>query len=292
MDQVCFIHPDRPTRVTCSNCGRPICPDDMTPAPVGYQCPICTGRMREGAGAVARTTYRTRSEVSRQADRVPLLRLVRGASVTQLVIGAKVLMLLLMFATGRPTAGSTLLRFGALPPVLPRSDWWRMVTAMFVHIGPLHLLFNTWALMLFGPALEQRYGRMRFLFLYLAAGVLGSAFSLAFTAGGIRAGASGGVFGIMGGWLAFFLTHRDVPSLRGQLRSIVFLIGINIVFSVTFPGIDTWAHIGGLAGGFVIGAVLELSATRLRGNARRHAWLVALAAVIAVASILSLPHMV
>lgn len=263
----------------------------MTPAPVGYQCPICTGRMRENAGAVARTTYRTTSEVSRRADRVPLVRIVRGASVTQAVIAINVVVILLMLATGQPTSGRTLLRFGALPPVLPKEQWWRMLTAMFVHIGLIHLLFNTWALMLFGPALEQRYGRVRFLGLYLASGFLGSAFSLAFTAGGFRAGASGAVFGIMGAWLAFFLWHRSVPSLRGQLRSMLFLVGINIAFSVTFPGIDTWAHIGGLAGGFVIGVTLEWAAERLRGSARRFAWLGALGVTLIASYVLALPHM-
>jgi rhomboid protease GluP len=263
----------------------------MTPAAVGYQCPVCTGRMRESAGAVARTAYRTGAEVGRRAERLPVARLMRGASVTQGLIVANTAVLLLMYLAGGMT-DPTLVRFGALVSPLARSDWWRMVTAMFVHIGFLHLLFNMWAVMLFGPAMESRYGRMRFLILYLSSGVLGSAFSLAFTAGGIRAGASGAVFGILGAWLAFFVTHRNVPSLRGQLRSIVFLIVINLVFSVAVPGVDKFAHVGGLAAGFVIGGSLELSAARLRGAPRRHAWLAGVALTLLTALSLALPHMV
>src|SRR5437660_1141469 len=108
----CAFHPDRMTAVSCSNCGRPICPSDMIPAPVGYQCPVCTGRAREGTFGAA--SYRTRSAVSQRADRVPLVRMIRRAGMTQALIAANVGVFVAMLLTGRPTAPDVLLRFGAM----------------------------------------------------------------------------------------------------------------------------------------------------------------------------------
>jgi membrane associated rhomboid family serine protease len=264
-EQPCAFHPRRMTAVSCSNCGRPICPEDMRSAPVGYQCPICAGGVREGAFGAA--TYRAKAGLDRRINRLPMARVLRGAGVTQILIAANVAMFLGMLLTGKPMSLSTLLRFGALPPVLPRSEWWRIFTSMFVHFGFLHLAFNMYALFLFGPSIELRYGRVRFLALYLASGFLGGAFSLAFSSPGIAAGASGAVFGILGGWLGIFLRHRRSPAAAAQLRSILILIGINLALGATAQGIDNQAHLGGLVGGFVIASGLE-EAARHRGGAR------------------------
>jgi rhomboid protease GluP len=152
-------------------------------------------------------------------------------------------------------------------------------------VGFLHLLFNMWALTIFGPPIEQRYGRARFLAMYLAAGLLGSAASLAFTAGGVRAGASGGVFGILGAWIGFFVRHRSARGAADQLRSLFFLVGINLVIGFASGVIDNNAHLGGLAGGFIVATVLERS-SRLRGAARELAGLAGYAAVVIVAVVL------
>lgn len=279
-EQPCAFHPERLTVVACANCGRPICAEDMTEAPVGYQCPVCTGRAREGPLGAA--SYRTRSAVERRLDRFPLARMLRGAGVSQTLIGANLAVFVGMLLTGRPQAPSTLRRFGALPPVLESGEWWRLITAMFVHIGIFHLAFNMFALISFGPPIEGRYGRLRFLALYLASGFLGGAFSLAFTAGGIRAGASGGVFGVLGAWIAFFLRHRRAPGASQQLRSLFFLVGINLFFGATVPGIDNYAHLGGLVGGFAIGTALELS-VRVRRGARALVGLAGYAAALSAA---------
>lgn len=158
-----------------------------------------------------------------------------------------------------------LLDFGALYAPLPRSEWWRLITAMFVHTSLLHLLFNMYALAIFGPAIESRYGRVRFLALYVCAGFLGSAASVLFTLGrGPRAGASGAVFGILGAWIAFFVRHRSARGAREQLRSLLFLVAINLFIGVSIANIDNNAHLGGLAGGFVVGTALEQSVRRRR----------------------------
>ena len=277
-EQACAFHPDRMTSVTCSNCGRAICPDDMIEAPVGYHCPICTGRAREGT--VGAASYRTRSAVSRRADRVPLLRMMRGAGVSQALIAANIALFIGLVATGSWEDSVNLRRWGALQVPLSASEWWRLFTAMFVHIGPLHLAFNMYALFIFGPAVENRYGRLRFLSLYFVSGFLGSAFSIAFTPGpGIRAGASGGVFGILGCWIAFYVRHRNSQGARDQLRALFFLVGINLFFGFRIGGIDNFAHLGGLAGGFVAGTGLELW-SRARGEGGRFFALAGFALVI------------
>lgn len=254
----------------------------MIEAPVGYQCPICTGRAREGAMGAA--SYRTRSAVSRQADRVPLMRLLRGAGITQTLIAANVALFVGMLAVGKGWDDAATLRdFGALQVPLRTSEWWRLITAMFVHIGPLHLAFNMYALFLFGQAVENRYGRLRFLALYLTSGLLGSALSVALTSGtGIRAGASGGVFGILGCWIAFYVRHRNARGSGDQLRSLFFLVGVNLLFGFSIGGIDNFAHLGGLAGGFIAGTGLEIW-SRSRGDTGRLAGLAGFAIVIGAA---------
>lgn len=205
------------------------------------------------------------------------------ASATKGIIGVNVVVFLAMLATGAPTALDTLLRYGALPPFLMRDEWWRLFTAMFVHIGALHLLFNMYALTLFGPSIERTFGVARYLGLYFAGGLLGSAASLTFTDGGVRAGASGGVFAILGAWLAFALANRHTEMGRQQIQSLLFLVGINVALGLTVRGIDNAAHIGGLIGGLVIGAAFAASARMRAAGARAAAAVgIALVAVTAV----------
>jgi membrane associated rhomboid family serine protease len=260
-EQPCAFHPDRMTGVSCSRCGRPICPEDMYPAPVGQHCPICAGKMREGP--LGRTSYRVRT----RAERTPAARFLAGAQVTTLIIVANVIVFVLMVLTGSPTSRRTLERFGALTNPLPASQWWRLVTSMFVHIGFAHIAFNVLALFIFGGTVEHRYGKGRYLMLYLGAGVLGSATSLAYSNASLSAGASGAIFGVIGAGLAMVLWNRDRPGMRAQLRSWIFLIAINIFIGAETPGIDLRAHIGGLLGGFVIASALEAAAKR-RGGTR------------------------
>jgi membrane associated rhomboid family serine protease len=260
-EQPCAFHPDRTTGVTCSRCERPICPLDMIDAPVGIHCPICAGRMREGSLGEAQYRAQVRLEQSKVGRRLRIL------SMTTAVVAANVVIFALMLSTGRPDAQETLRDFGALVSPLPRAEWWRIFTSMFVHIGLLHLIFNMFALTMFGRAIEERYGKLRFIGLFLASGMLGAGASLAFSAGGLRAGASGGVFGILGAWVAFYLLHRSAPGARAQLQSLFFLIGINVFIGLSAGNIDNAAHMGGLAAGFVIGLGLE-RAHRTKGPLR------------------------
>ncbi len=251
----------------------------MIDAPVGIQCPVCAGRMREGA--LGETAYRVRS----RAERTQVGRMVVGSSVTRILLAANISVFVLMFLTGRPTATKTLLDYGALYPGMPSSEWWRLITATFVHIGPFHLLFNMYALYLFGTAMELRHGKLRMLGLYLASGVLASAASLAFPPDAISAGASGAVFGIFGAHIAFSARHHTLPGARQQLRSMLVLVGINMAIGFTIPHIDWVAHLGGLAGGLVIGFGLEFAGRAT--DARRWLAPIAYGIVLAVAVVLA-----
>jgi membrane associated rhomboid family serine protease len=284
-EQPCAFHPDRMTGVSCSRCDRPICPDDMYPAPVGQHCPICAGKMREGP--LGRTGYRVRT----RAERVPAARFLAGAQVTTLIIVVNVIVFGLMVLTGRLTSVTTLKRFGALTNPLPASQWWRLITAMFVHLSIGHIFFNMFALFIFGGTVENRYGKWRYLMLYFASGVLGSATSLAYSHASLSAGASGAIFGVIGAGLAMVLWNREKPGMRQQLRSWIFLIAINLFIGIETPGIDLRAHIGGVIGGFVIASALE-AAARQRGPARATLQAAGYTAVAIASYLLTSAHVV
>ena len=217
--------------------------------------------MREGA--LGQAGYRVRA----RAERMPGARLLANAQITTLIIAANFAVFALMVISGRPTSGATLRRFGALVTPLPANQWWRLITSMFVHIGFAHIAFNMFALFIFGGAIENRYGKVRYLMLYLGSGVLGSATSLAFSHAELSAGASGAIFGVIGAGFAMALVNRHNPAMRAQLRSWAVLIGINIFIGLEQPGIDLRAHAGGFVAGLVIATTLELAAKQ-RGGAR------------------------
>lgn len=168
-----------------------------------------------------------------------------------------------MLATGRPTDTDVLLRFGARGPAAGESDWWRWLSSMFVHIGPLHLIFNMLWLYVLGASTEERFGPVPYLGLYLCSGLAGSAVSEGIAHSfGVSAGASGAVFGILGAWAAVYLQHARDPAASSQLRSILVLIGLSLVWGLSVPRVDNAAHIGGAVGGFVIASPLEAARGR------------------------------
>lgn len=225
----------------------------MVEAPVGIHCPVCAGVMKEGA--VGEAAYRARTTI----ERTRVGRKMTGRSVTGVLIGLNLLAALftllpnLMGVAGLTPAGM-LLR------PLPRDEVWRLFTSMFIHLSLMHIAFNMYALSMFGPNIETRYGRARYLLLYLLSGLGGAAASLNLAGPGASAGASGAIFGLFGAWLGFFLLHRHLPGAREQLQSLLMLLGINAAIGFLFPGIDFWAHGGGLATGFVLVLVFELGA--------------------------------
>jgi len=133
-------------------------------------------------------------------------------------------------------------------------EYWRLFTANFLHIGILHLGFNTYALLILGTDMERRFGHARFLALYLIAGLGGAVLSFVGN-DAISAGASGAIFGLLGAMIAFLLTYRSEFGRYGQqrLRSLLLVAGFNLVMGLSMPGIDNLGHIGGLLVGLMLG---------------------------------------
>jgi membrane associated rhomboid family serine protease len=227
----CYRHPNRETGVSCSNCGRPICPDCMTPTPVGMRCPEC----------------------ARERTPVKTMRSIQGEPrVTFALIAINVVAFLASGQFGlQRTGGTSLFRRFALdgPDIHIHHEYWRMVTGGFLHAGFLHIAFNMYLLYVLGRLLEPVLGSVRFSLLYLAALLAGSAGALVVTPLSLTVGASGAVFGLMGATFLELRSRGIDPMAGGLLGSIGGLIIINLVFSFAVAGISVGGHIGGLIGG-------------------------------------------
>jgi membrane associated rhomboid family serine protease len=237
VEQTCYRHPDRVTGLSCSECGRPICTECMTMAPVGIRCPDHSGK----AQGVQRVTTGVRRAAFEGT----------GAKVTKALIGINVAVYVAELATGGGVngTGSTIYLKGVLfGPLLEQGEWWRLVTAAFLHYGPIHLLLNMVALYWFGSLLEERIGFGRYVLLYLVSGISGSAGALLWSNGFLTptVGASGAIFGILGAGLVLE-RQRDYVFGGSALGVIV----INFVFTFSISGISKGGHIGGLVGGII-----------------------------------------
>jgi rhomboid protease GluP len=178
--------------------------------------------------------------------------------VTWVLLAAIIVVFVLETAAGGSTELEVLVRMGAkVTPLIVAGQYWRLFTAMFLHIGIFHLLFNAYALFAIGTELERIYGPLRFALIYILSGLMGSLASYAFS-WTLSAGASGAIFGVIGALAAFFLLHRERLGAWGRARlgNIAFLIAINLFLGFTRPGIDNLGHIGGLIAGLALGWAL------------------------------------
>jgi membrane associated rhomboid family serine protease len=250
-ERTCYRHPDRVTGLSCSECGRPICTECMTMAPVGIRCPEHSGRP-QGVQRMTRGVQRATIEG-------------RGAKVTKALLAINVAVYVAELAQGANVNGIggsiytngvliALARTGADHLIgVAEGQYWRLITAAFLHYGPFHLLMNMLALWWFGTLLEQRIGSGKFLLLYLVSGLAGSAGALIASPLDPTVGASGAIFGILGAGLVLE-RQRDYVFGGSALGIIV----INLVLTISIPNISIGAHIGGLIGG----AACALAMTR------------------------------
>src|SRR5947209_3514199 len=255
---VCYRHPSRETGVSCSSCGRPICPDCMTPTSVGMRCPEC----------------------SRDRTKVRTIRSLPSTPVaTQALIALNVIVFIAETASGASLGGGAqggwVYEHGALygPLVAHQHEYWRLVSAGFLHDGLWHILVNMFSLYFVGSALEPAIGRVNFLAVYFASLLAGSFGALLFQPGVPSLGASGAIFGIFGA-LVVLARHRGIPLWQSGLGVVLL---INLLFSFGFKGISVGAHLAGLIAGVLCGAAI------VEFSERRHLTVAALGVCVLVA---------
>ncbi|MEV8552358.1 rhomboid family intramembrane serine protease [Streptomyces glaucescens] len=270
----CYRHPDRETGVRCTRCERPICPECMVSASVGFQCPEC---VRGGSG----TGHRPGAAQPRNLAGAP----VAVTGDPRLVTKVLLVLNLAVFVGVHVSSAllGKLMLIGAWPPApwLPtegvaEGEWYRLVTAMFTHQEIWHIAFNMLSLWFLGPQLEEALGRVRYLALYLISGLAGSGLAyLLQPASTASLGASGAIFGLFGA-TAVLMRRRHY-----DMRPVIALLAINLLFTFS-PGSDiSWqAHIGGLAGGVVIGYAMVNAPRERRALVQYGACALVLAAVV------------
>ncbi|HEX8770627.1 MAG TPA: rhomboid family intramembrane serine protease, partial [Acidimicrobiales bacterium] len=206
------------------------------PAPVGHHCPTC---IHEGQPETRRVQNVRWSRGQGQ----------RAGVVVKGLIALSVLVFFLQESDPMVT-----FRFANLPVAVTTGEYYRLTTATFLHANLTHLLLNMFGLWIIGSQLEPVLGRVRFLVLYVVAGIGGSvAFYVLGESVVAALGASTAVFGLFG---AAFVIAR---SRGGDTRTILTLIGINLLFGFVVPGIDNWGHLGGLVTGAMVAGIYELS---------------------------------
>ncbi len=156
--------------------------------------------------------------------------------------------------------GRMVIAWGAnFGPYTTGGQWWRLFTSMFLHFGIIHLALNMWVLYSNGRIVERLYGNTHFALLYVVSGLSGSIASLLWNPMVNSAGASGAIFGVFGAQLAFMLDRRNqVPAgiMKEQSSSVVIFIVYSLIYGMSQKGIDNAAHLGGLAGGLLMGWLL------------------------------------
>ena len=182
------------------------------------------------------------------------------AFVTAAFVGINVVVYVILEILGNTQDSEFMARMGAVwPPYVKQGAYWRLFTATFMHFGFEHILNNMLVLICAGPILEKGLGHLKYLCLYLFAGVGGSTLSyLQMLHSGeysVAAGASGAIFGIIGALLWIVIIHRGrYESLTG--RGLLFMIAISLYYGITSGDVDNWAHIGGLLMGIILGIIL------------------------------------
>ncbi len=243
----CYRHPNRRAGVSCQRCDRPICPDCMVQASVGFHCPECTKQAAKKSPVIT----------TRSLDVQPI--------VTQVLIGLNVLAFFFLLSKGGTIQGGGgtgafdygLLGAGQVSRFSPiigvaSGEWYRLFTGAFLHAGIIHIGMNMLVLWLVGSQLERVLGHWRYLSLYVAALLAGSFAVMLHDPGIITVGASGAIFGLFGAMVAY-QHDRGINIMQSGLGG---LILINLLITFAIPGISKAGHIGGLIGGALVGFVM------------------------------------
>jgi membrane associated rhomboid family serine protease len=261
MAQTCYRHPNRETGVSCSSCGRPICPDCMTPTPVGMRCPDCA---------------RQRTRVTRGVGEAGLFASAPATFVLIALNAAAFLAEIASASGGLGVGGSSaVFDFGLYGPFVAEGEWYRLLTGGFLHASFIHIGFNMFALYFLGRMLEPSIGTPRFVAVYFAS-LFGGAFgALLLDPNALTIGASGAVFGIFG---AAFVVARG-RGFDSVARTIGIILLFNLAFSLGSSNISLGGHLGGLAVGVACALVILAGERGKLGPRHFPAELIAMAAV-------------
>ena len=262
---VCYRHRNRQTYLRCVRCDKPICADCRIDAPVGFQCPDCVAQGRRtmrtprtsfGGGARAGTAGTVTKVLIGANAVVFVLAVFSGGSLDALTssvltpmhaVGAEI-----GYLPGYSGVRVDLFGIDVAAPMIAGGGYYRMVTAMFLHYGFIHLLFNMVVLWMLGRVLERDLGPARFLAVYTLSGLAGSVAVYLFSPDVWTAGASGAVYGLFG---LLIMVNR---KLRRDNQGIYVLLGLNLVLTI-FLGFSLAGHVGGLIGGLICGAILTFT---------------------------------
>ena len=222
----------------------------------------CHGKLAGSVRCADRTPQRgvsTASTVNRRAWHSQL----RSAPAVFVLIALNAVAFLFEISVGDLNDPDVLRRVGALDvySVVAQGEYWRLFSALFLHGGFTHLLFNVFALYVLGPPLERSIGTIRFAVCYLISGIASSAGVVGLTLVGLvqaseLVGASGCIMGIVGAWAGFLLRHRHAPQAKQRLGNIVLIIVIQVAFDLSTPQVSMAAHLCGLIAGFFLGLLL------------------------------------
>ncbi len=260
----CYRHPDHEAYISCQRCERLICPECMREAAVGFQCPTC---ITEGAKTVRQPKTIAGGTISGNEGRVSLV-----------LIGINVAAYVAQLATDGRVGG--VFERGALRGLeVADGEYWRLLTSAFLHGSTLHLLFNMYALYLFGPFVERALGTSRFIAAYLTTAIVGSVFVYVLADPlTVTIGASGAVFGLFGMALLFLLKAKQ------DVRTLLVLLAINAVISVAGANISWEGHLGGFVAGLALGAAFAYAPrdtrTAVQVIAFSALWIAAIAAIV------------
>ncbi|HVV09138.1 rhomboid family intramembrane serine protease [Amycolatopsis sp.] len=272
----CWWHPTRQTGLTCVRCGRPACPDCLREASVGAQCIDCVQAGRQQA----QTQQRQYRSSGLGARTVAGAKLSNSLVVTPTLIALNIVVYAYTaFQAKSFTDNQTAKLFGdwVLWPraVAGESEWWRLFTSGFLHYGPIHLAVNMFSLWILGRDMEVLLGKVRFAAVYVLA-LIGGGVSVFLLDDSNRAtaGASGAIYGVLGGILVAVIRLRLNPA--PAIGTIV----LNLIISVSIPGISLLGHLGGLVVGALVTAAMVYAPTRNRAVWQSVAAVVVLVALV------------
>ena len=244
LEPVCVNHSNQVTYVRCSRCENYICTDCMRSASIGYQCPSCASDSTPVIKGINRNRF-----IPNQ----------KNTQVTKFLS----ILLIVIFLFQELTGTLLVKSFALFAPLVTSGEWWRLITAGFLHGSIIHLLFNVYILWVLGSQLENIVGKAKFILIYFGSLLGGSLASYLFSPfGSYSIGASGAIFGLMG---AMLIVGR---KRNLDISQITTLVVINVVIGFVLSGIDWRAHLGGLAAGAFITWVL-INATSLKGKNQR-----------------------